>query len=238
MGNQIRGREPLDQTRGLGPHDHELSGRRIAFLAADGVEAVELERPRQRLEGVGATVELLSLEAGDVRGVNGMEPGATFRADRAVRDADPEDYAGLVIPGGLKSPDLLRQHRPAVDFVRRMARLQRPVAAVCHGPWLLIEAGLLHGRVITSYPSLQTDVRNAGGAWVDEEVHVDGCLITSRTPEDLDAFCDRLIEAFSKGTPLGVTSPPKDKVLDEADVDEASESSFPASDPPPLPTKA
>lgn len=216
----------------------ELRGRRIAFLVADGVEAAELEAPRQRLEEAGASVELLSVRPGQVQGMHGLTKAAAYPVDRAVADAEPEDYSGVVIPGGLGSPDLLRQHRPAVDFVRRMARLQRPVAAIGHGPWLLAEAGLLAGRVVSGYPSLQTDVRNAGGAWVDEPVRVDGCLVTSRTPDDLHAFCERLVESFGKETPLGVTAPPKDKVLDAPDVDVASELSFPASDPPPLPTKA
>ncbi len=177
----------------------QLSGKKIAFIAADGVEQVELERPWQAARDAGAQVELLSFKAGEIQGVHGMDKGDTFRVDRTVADVTPDEYDGLVIPGGVKNPDKLRMHEDVVQFVRGFFEQQKPVAAICHGPWTLVEAGVLPGRTITSWPSLQTDVRNAGGTWVDEEVHVDNGLVTSRKPDDLPAFCAKIVEEFAEG---------------------------------------
>ena len=177
----------------------QLNGKKIAFIAADGVEQVELVQPWQAARDAGAQVELLSFKAGEIQGVNGMDKGDTFKVDRTVSDVTPDEYDGLVIPGGVKNPDKLRMHEDVVQFVRGFFEQQKPVAAICHGPWVLVEADVLRGRTVTSYPSLKTDIRNAGGNWVDEEVHVDNGLVTSRTPDDLDAFCRKLIEEVAEG---------------------------------------
>jgi protease I len=177
----------------------ELRGKRIAFIAADGVEQVELERPWQAARDAGAQTDLLSIKAGEIQAVHGMDRGDLFRVDRLVAESDPADYDGLVIPGGVKNPDLLRMDKATVRFVQQFFERRMPVAAICHAPWVLVEADVVRGRTLTSYPSLQTDVRNAGGVWVDEEVHVDNGLVTSRRPDDLDAFCRKLIEEVAEG---------------------------------------
>ncbi|MBA2578897.1 MAG: type 1 glutamine amidotransferase [Euzebyaceae bacterium] len=173
-----------------------LDGRRIAMLATDGVEQIELTQPRQALQDAGATVELVSLEAGEIQGVEHMDKGDTFAVDRTVSDASAGDYDGLVLPGGVANPDFLRVDRDAVAFVRAFFEAGKPVGAICHGPWTLIEANVVAGRTLTSWPSLQTDIRNAGGEWVDEEVVTDNGLVTSRKPDDLKAFSEALVEAF------------------------------------------
>ena len=178
----------------------ELEGKRIAFLTADeGVEQIELESPREAIEGAGAEVDHLSLEGGEVQGFEHLDKGKTFKADGKVADADASDYDGLVLPGGVANPDLLRMDEDAVSFVRAFFEAGKPVAAICHGPWTLVEAGVVEGRTLTSFPSIQTDIRNAGGEWVDEEVHVDAGLVTSRNPDDLEAFCAKAIEEFAEG---------------------------------------
>jgi protease I len=177
----------------------QLKGKKIAFIAADGVEQVELERPWQAAKNAGAQVELLSFKGGEIQGVHGMDKGDKFTVDRTVADVTPDEYDGLVIPGGVKNPDVLRMHDDVVQFVRGFFEQKKPVAAICHGPWVLVEADVLRGRTITSWPSLQTDVRNAGGTWVDEQVHVDNGLVTSRKPDDLDAFCSKMVEEFAEG---------------------------------------
>jgi protease I len=177
----------------------QLNGKKIAFIAADGVEQVELERPWEAAKNAGAQVELLSFKAGEIQGVHGMDKGDKFTIDRTVADVTPDEYDGLVIPGGVKNPDVLRMHDDVVQFVRGFFEQKKPVAAICHGPWVLVEADVLRGRTITSWPSLQTDVRNAGGTWVDEQVHVDNGLVTSRKPDDLDAFCSKMVEEFAEG---------------------------------------
>ena len=191
-----------------------LEGKRIAFLATDGVEQSELEQPWRELEKAGAKVELLSVHKGAIQAVRHMDKGDTFEVDGLVSDADASDYDGLVLPGGVANPDTLRANDKAVHFVRQFFEQSKPVAAICHGPWTLIEAGVVRGRTITSWPSLKTDVKNAGGHWVDEEVHVDQGLVTSRKPDDLPAFCAKAIEEFAEGRHLrrhqaGATQAPR-----------------------------
>ena len=183
-----------------------LTGKRIAFLAADGVEQVELTKPWDAIKSAGATVQLVSLESGEIQGVNHMDKGDKFTVDRVVSDVNANDYDGLVLPGGVANPDFLRNDDDAVKFVREFFNLSKPVAAICHGPWTLVEAGVVQGRTLTSWPSIQTDIRNAGGNWVDEEVHVDNGLVTSRKPDDLDAFCAKAIEEFAEGAHTGQTA--------------------------------
>jgi protease I len=178
---------------------HNLEGKRIAFLATDGVEQSELEKPWHEIQKAGAKVQLLSVHDGAIQAVRHMDKGDTFEVDRLVADADASDYDGLVLPGGVANPDTLRANDKAVRFVRQFFEQSKPVAAICHGPWTLIEAGVVRGRTITSWPSLKTDVKNAGGQWVDEEVHVDQGLVTSRKPDDLPAFCAKAIEEFAEG---------------------------------------
>jgi protease I len=175
-----------------------LKGKKVAILVAnEGIEQVELTEPRKALEEAGATVELLAPESGEAQAFNHLDKGDAFPVDRVVGDARAEDYDGLMLPGGVANPDNLRTHPEAVAFVRAFFDAGKPVAAICHAPWTLVEAGVLKGRTITSWPSLQTDVTNAGGIWVDEEVHVDGDLVTSRKPDDLPAFNARMVEAMA-----------------------------------------
>jgi protease I len=177
----------------------ELKGRRIAFLATEGVEQVELERPWKAIREAGADLDLVSLEDGEVQAFNHLDKGDTFSVDKTVEDARAEDYDGLVLPGGVANPDFLRTNERAVAFARAFFEQDKPVAVICHGPWTLVEAGVLRGRTITSWPSLQTDIRNAGATWVDEEVHVDNGLVSSRKPDDLAAFCAKAVEEFAEG---------------------------------------
>ncbi|HKG03990.1 MAG TPA: type 1 glutamine amidotransferase domain-containing protein [Conexibacter sp.] len=176
-----------------------LKGKRIAFLAADGVEQVELERPWAAVREAGADVDLVSVEDGEVQAFNHLDKGDTFPVDRTVGDARAEDYDGLVLPGGVANPDFLRTDEHAVGFARAFFEQDKPVAVICHGPWTLVEAGVLRGRTITSWPSLRTDIRNAGATWVDEQVHVDNGLVSSRKPDDLPAFCAKAVEEFAEG---------------------------------------
>jgi protease I len=178
----------------------ELSGKRIAFLMAnEGVEQVELEKPLEAVREAGGDPELLAPETGEIQAFNHLDKGDTFDAGRAVGEADASDYDGLVLPGGVANPDNLRTHGDAVAFVRAFFEAGKPVAAICHAPWTLIEAGVVDGRTVTSWPSLATDLRNAGAEWVDEEVHVDAGLVTSRKPDDLPAFCDKMVEEIAEG---------------------------------------
>ena len=178
----------------------ELKGKTIAILAADGVEQVELEKPRQAVEEAGGRTELLSIRTGEIQAMNhDIEPGETFAVDKAVTDAAVEDYDGLILPGGTVNPDKLRIDPEAVSFVQAFFLAGKPVGAICHGPWTLVEADLVRGRTLTSYPSIRTDIRNAGGNVVDEEVAVDHGLVTSRNPDDLPAFCAKIVEEFAEG---------------------------------------
>ncbi len=176
-----------------------IDGKRIAFLATDGVEQIELTRPWEAVEDAGGHPELVSLEQGSIRGFNHLDKGDEFDVDVTVADADADDYDGLVLPGGVANPDALRMDEDAVSFVRAFFDQHKPVAAICHGPWLLVEADVVSGRTVTSWPSLQTDIRNAGGTWVDEEVVVDEGLVTSRKPDDLEAFCGKVVEELAEG---------------------------------------
>jgi protease I len=177
----------------------ELKGKKVAILATDGVEQVELIEPRKALEEAGAEIELVSLEAGDFQGFDHLDKGEKFTADKAVADVSADDYDALVLPGGVANPDFLRADEDAVAFVRGFAEAKKPIGAICHGPWTLVEAGVVKGRTVTSFHSLKTDIRNAGGQWVDEEVHVDNGLVTSRKPDDLPAFNAKLVEEFAEG---------------------------------------
>lgn len=176
-----------------------LNGKRVAFLAADGVEQVELTEPWKAVKNAGAEVELLSVEPGEIQGFNHLDKGDTFPVDRTVSEANASDYDGLVLPGGVANPDFLRIQEAAVSFVRSFFEAHKPVSAICHAPWTLIEADVVSGRTLTSWPSLQTDLRNAGAEWVDKEVVVDSGLTTSRKPDDLEAFCAKTIEELAEG---------------------------------------
>jgi protease I len=178
---------------------NELQGKKIAFLATDGVEQVELTEPWKAVEQAGGEPELISLEAGEIQGFEHLDHGERFKVDRAVGAADPTDYDGLVLPGGVANPDRLRMDEDAVRFVRRFFEQGKPVGVICHGPWTLVEAGVLEGRKVTSYPSVRTDIENAGGRWVDEECVVDAGLVSSRKPDDLPAFCAKIVEEFGEG---------------------------------------
>ena len=179
-----------------------LDGRTIAFLTAtEGVEQVELTEPRRALEDAGAETVLLSVEEGEVQGFNHLTKADTFTVDRVVDDVDVDDFDGLVLPGGVANPDALRMDDDAVAFVSDFFAAGKPVAAICHAPWTLVEADVVRGRMLTSWPSLQTDIRNAGGTWYDKEVVVcdegPNTLVTSRNPDDLPAFNDAAVEAFA-----------------------------------------
>jgi deglycase len=174
---------------------NELQGKTIAFLATDGVEDSELTEPWKAVTAAGAETELISIKEGHIEG----KKGTTFHVDKLVRDIDANDYDGLVLPGGVANPDKLRMDEDAVQFVRDFFEQGKPVGVICHGPWTLVEAGVLKGRTLTSYPSVKTDIVNAGGRWVDEEVVVDRGLISSRNPNDLPAFCAKIVEEFAEG---------------------------------------
>jgi protease I len=182
----------------------ELQGKRIAFLMAnEGVEEVELTKPLEAVRGAGAEAELLAPESGEIQAFNHLDKAQTFGVDRTVGDADAAEFDGLVLPGGVANPDNLRTHDDAVSFVRDFFAAGKPVGVICHGPWTLIEAGVVKGRRVTSWPSLETDLRNAGAEWVDEEVVTDNGLVTSRKPDDLPAFGAKIVEEFAEGTHAG-----------------------------------
>jgi len=199
-----------------------LKGHRVAILATDGVEQVELEKPRKALDDAGAITQLVSLEAGTIQAFNHLDKGDKIEVDVTLDEAQASQFDALFIPGGVANPDALRTDERAVQFVREFMVGDKPVAAICHAPWMLVEADAVAGRTLTSWPSLQTDIRNARGDWVDREVVVDDKLITSRKPDDIPAFNEAMVREFANR-------------LEEAKLDEVSEQSFPASDPPPGP---
>lgn len=199
-----------------------LNGRKVAFLATDGVEEVELTAPWNALKEAGAEIKLISDKPGEIQAMNHDQKGSRFRVDAVVTQVSARDFDALVLPGGVANPDKLRTNKDAVNFVREFMEADKPVAAICHGPWLLVEAGALRGRTITSWPSLETDVKNAGSAWVDKQVQLDQNLLTSRKPEDLPAFCAQLVELLTTA-------------IEERRLDKMVEQSFPASDPLPGP---
>jgi protease I len=175
-----------------------LQGKKVAILAADMFERVELEQPRQALEDAGAEVEVVSIHDGEIKGFDHFDPATTVKVDRTVEEASPDDYDALLVPGGVGNPDQLRGDENAVAFVRDFHDAGKPLAVICHGPWMLVESGVVRGRTVTSWPTLQTDVRNAGGEWVDEEVVVDGTIVTSRKPDDIPAFNEKMLELFAE----------------------------------------
>jgi protease I len=199
-----------------------LEGKRVAILATDGVEQVELVDVRKALDEAGAETVLVSPKADSIQAFSHHEKGSRIPVDMILADAKPTEFAALYLPGGVANPDALRMDKKAVQLVREFMAADKPVAAICHGAWLLVEADAVAGRKLTSWPSLKTDIENAGGEWVDEPVCVDGDLITSRKPEDIPAFTKRLLAEFSSQ-------------ISEREVDRTSEQSFPASDPPPGP---
>jgi protease I len=177
----------------------ELKGKKIAFLATDMVEQVELTGPWEALEDAGADLELVSIKDGEIQGFNHYDKADTFKVDKTVEEVSASDYDGLVLPGGVGNPDTLRMDENAVQFVHGFFEQGKPVGAICHAPWMLIEAGVVRDRTLTSWPSLTTDIRNAGGNRVDKEVVVDQGLVTSRKPDDIPAFIKKLIEEFAEG---------------------------------------
>jgi protease I len=181
----------------------ELQGKKVAFLATDGVEQIEYTEPRKAIEQAGAEAVLVSLEPGEIQGFNHLDKGDQFPVDVEVSKASADDYDGLVLPGGVANPDFLRANPDAVHFVRSFFDAGKPVASICHGAWTLVEAGVVKGRTLTSWPSIRTDIENAGGTWVDEQVHVDQGLVTSRKPDDLPAFCAKTIEEIAEGVHQG-----------------------------------
>jgi protease I len=177
-----------------------LKGKKIAIIATDGVEEVELVKPRQAVEAAGAETVLLSPESGEIQAMNSdIEPADRIEVDKRVSDVSPDDYDGLILPGGTVNADRLRMSDDVIGFLQKFFAAGKPVGVICHGPWTLVEADLVRGRTLTSYPSLRTDIRNAGGNVVDEEVVVDEGLVSSRNPDDLPAFCAKIVEEFAEG---------------------------------------
>ncbi len=179
--------------------EQKLQGKKVAIIAADMVEQVELVEPRKALDDAGAETHLISLEPGEIQGFDHFEPADKHKVDRAIEEVDASDYDALMVPGGVGNPDQLRGDENVVSFVREFFEQGKPVAAICHAPWVLVEAGMVRGRTLTSWPTLQTDIRNAGGDWVDQEVVVDQGLVTSRKPDDIPAFNAKMIEEFAEG---------------------------------------
>lgn len=203
-------------------NEGSLHGAKIAFLAADGVQEQELGEPWDAVLRAGGEPVLVSIQKGEIQATRGGEKTKKFTVDKLVGQVSYKDFSGLVIPGGLKSPDLLRMDENAVEFVRGFVNHDMPVASICHGPWMLVEADVVRGRTLTSYPSLKTDLKNAGAEWVDKKVNVDQKLVTSRNPNDLPAFCDAMVMSMINA-------------IEERSLDQAVEQTFPASDPLPGP---
>ena len=178
---------------------NRLDNKRVAFVATDGVEQVELTEPWKAVEAEGGQPELISIDSGEIQGFEHLDKADKFSVDRTAKEAKADDYDGLVLPGGVANPDFLRGDEDVVSFVRSFFEAGKPVGVICHGPWTIVEADVVRGRTLTSWPSLATDIRNAGGNWVDEEVHVDNGLVTSRKPDDLPAFCAKLVEELCEG---------------------------------------
>jgi protease I len=178
---------------------NELQGKKIAFIATEGVEQAELTEPWKAVQEAGGQPELISIEDGEVQAWEHFDEAGTFKVDKTIEEAQPGDYDGLVLPGGVANPDQLRTDENVVTFIREFAQSGQPIGVICHGPWTLIEAGVVQGRRMTSWPSLQTDLRNAGAEWVDEEVVVDQGLVSSRKPDDLPAFNRKIVEEFAEG---------------------------------------
>ncbi|GAA2715910.1 type 1 glutamine amidotransferase domain-containing protein [Micromonospora olivasterospora] len=192
----------------MADRQQSLTGKKVAFLATDGVEDVEYTQSRAAAEQAGAECHLISIKPGEIQSMNhDIEPANRYGVDGTVDQANPADYDALVLPGGTVNPDRLRMNPQAMDFVRAFFQQQKPVAAICHGPWSLVETGMVKGRTVTSYPSLRTDIRNAGGKWVDQQVQVDQGLVTSRAPSDLPAFCAKLVEEIAEGRHARQTAP-------------------------------
>jgi protease I len=181
------------------PMENKLSGKKVAIVVTDGFEQSEFEKPLEALKEQGATVDIVSLKKGTIKAWKDQNWGDEFEATLAIGDADSKHYDGLVLPGGVMSPDKLRADKKVVEFVKDFIEADKPVAAICHGPWTLIETGMLSGRKMTSYHTLKTDLKNAGVNWVDEEVVVDNGLVTSRSPKDLPAFCEKMVEEIAEG---------------------------------------
>src|SRR5205807_9175255 len=181
----------------------KLEGKRVAILAADMFERVELEKPRKALDDEGATTEVVSIHDGEIKAFDHFDPAGTTKVDKTVEEVSVDDYDALLIPGGVGNPDQLRGDENAVDLVRSFAKAKKPIAVICHGPWMLVESGVVRGLTVTSWPTLQTDIRNAGGDWVDEEVVVDDGVVTSRKPDDIPAFNEKMIELFAQVTVAG-----------------------------------
>jgi deglycase len=179
--------------------DQKLKGKKVAILAANMFERVELEEPRKALEDAGATTEIVSIDDGEIQGFDHFDPANTVKVDKTVEEVSVDDYDGLLVPGGVGNPDQLRGDENAVRFVRDFVESKKPLAVICHGPWVLVEAGVVRGLTLTSWPTLQTDIRNAGGNWVDKEVVVDSGIVTSRKPDDIPAFNKKMIEEFCEG---------------------------------------
>lgn len=177
-----------------------LEGKRVAILATDGFEQSELFEPRNALEQAGAKVEIVSPHGGEIQGMNHHDKGEKTRVDKTIDEAKASAYEALVLPGGVANPDALRMNPKAVSFAKHFFEGNKPVAVICHGPWTLVEAGVVKGRTVTSWPSLKTDLMNAGAKWVDEEVVVDGNIVSSRKPDDLPAFCKAMVEQFAQNT--------------------------------------
>ena len=183
----------------------KLEGRKVAILAADGFEQVELTKPRTALDEAGARTTVVSIKPGKIQGMNHAEKGDTVMVERTLDEAKPDDFDALLIPGGLINPDTLRSSEEALEFVRHFFREGKPVAAICHAPWVLIDASVIRGRTVTSWPAIKTDIRNAGAHWVDRDVVVDNGLVTSRKPDDIPAFNEKMIEEFCEGRHTGTS---------------------------------
>ncbi|HEX8489887.1 MAG TPA: type 1 glutamine amidotransferase domain-containing protein [Chthoniobacterales bacterium] len=195
----------------------KLSGKKVAILAADGFEEVELTKPRKALDDAGAKTSVVSIKSGQIQGMNHADKGATVAVDVTLADVKPQEFDALLIPGGLMNPDTLRSSDEALEFVRHFFRQGKPVAAICHAAWVLIDAEVVSGRTIASWPAIKTDVRNAGATWVDQEVVVDNGLVTSRKPDDIPAFNEKMIEEFAEGrhTP---PAPPQQKATPQLET--------------------